>query len=402
MPDIVAERFRCVKASPSMAAKARVDALRAAGMTIVDFTLGEPDFPTPPHIVDAAIAAMRGGQTRYTASGGTPALRQAIARKLQRENGIGYAPEDVVVGCGAKQIIFNAFATSLNPGDEVIVPAPFWVSYTDMVAINGGTPIVVPCAEHGGWKLTAEVLEAAISPRTRWLVLNTPNNPSGAVYTEDELRALTEVLLRHPDVWLLTDEIYEHFLYDDAQHHSAVRLEPALRTRALSVSGVSKAYAMTGWRVGYGAGPRKLIGAIDLMLSQSTTCASAISQAAAAAALDGPQECIAEAVATFAERRDRIVALLNGIPGFRCGHPSGAFYVFASVDALIGKTDPSGHKLDSDAAVMSFLLEHAGVAAVDGASYGVSPYLRFSFATSLEQIEQGCARIREACALLDG
>lgn len=401
MKDIVAERLRCVKASPSMAAKARVDALRAAGMTIVDFTLGEPDFPTPPHIVKAAIEAMLAGQTRYTGSSGTPALRKVIARKLESENGLCYAPDDIVVGCGAKHIIFNAFATSLNTGDEVIVPAPFWVSYPDMVAINGGVPVVVSCAASGALKLTAKALESAISPRTRWIVLNTPNNPSGAVYTEEELRAITNVLLRHPEVWLLTDEIYEHFVYGDAHHISPVRLEPALKSRALVINGVSKTYAMTGWRVGYGAGPRPLIKAIDLLLSQSTTCPSAISQAAAVAALEGPQTCVAEAVAMYSERRDRIVALMNDIPGFRCSHPSGAFYVFASVKDLIGKTDPSGRKLDSGLAVMIFLLEHAGVASIDGASYGMSPYLRFSFATSLDQIELGCARIRKACALLD-
>jgi len=401
MKDIVAERLRSVKASPSMAAKARVDALRAAGMTIVDFTLGEPDFPTPPHIVQAAIDAMLAGQTRYTGSSGTPALRKAITRKLERENGLSYAPEDIVVGCGAKHIIFNAFASSLDPGDEVIVPAPFWASYPDMVAINGGIPVIVPCAAPDGLKLTAPALESAISPRTRWVVLNTPNNPSGAVYTGEELRAITNVLLRHPEVWVLSDEIYEHFIYGDARHISPVRLEPVLQRCALVVNGVSKAYAMTGWRVGYGAGPRPLIKAIDLLLSQSTTCPSAISQAAAVAALEGPQACVAEAVAMFSGRRDRMVALLNDIPGFRCAHPSGAFYVFASVEGLIGKTDPAGGKLDSSLAVMSFLLERAGVAAIDGASYGMEPYLRLSFATSLDQIEQGCARIRKACASLD-
>ncbi len=401
MKDIVAERLRCVKASPSMAAKARVNALRAAGVTIVDFTLGEPDFPTPAHIVQAAIEAMRAGQTRYTESRGTPALRRAIARKLAVENGLDYDADDIVVGCGAKHIIFNAFAASLDPGDEVIVPAPFWVSYPDMVAINGGVPVVVPCATGTGLKLTAPGLESALSPRTRWVVLNTPNNPSGAVYTEGELRAITAVLLRHPQVWLMTDEIYEHFVYGEARHISPVRIEPALRDRALVVNGVSKTYAMTGWRVGYGAGPRALVKSIDLLLSQSTTCANAISQAAAVAALEGPQSCVADAVAAYSGRGARMAALLNSIPGFQCAKPSGAFYIFASVEGLIGKTTPTGSRLDSSLAVMTFLLEHAGVACIDGASYGMSPNLRLSFATSLDQIEQGCARIRKACASLD-
>ena len=401
MKEIVAERLRSVKFSPSMAAKARVNALRAAGVTIVDFTLGEPDFPTPAHIVEAAGDAMRAGQTRYTESSGTLALRSAIAHKLTVENGLDYGADEIVVGCGAKHIIFNAFAASLNPGDEVIVPAPFWVSYPDMVAINGGVPVLVPTTAISGLKLTASALESALSPRTRWLVLNTPNNPSGAVYSEAELRAITAVLLRHPQVWLMTDEIYEHFVYGTARHISPVHIEPALRDRALVVNGLSKAYAMTGWRIGYGAGPKALVKAIDLLLSQSTTCANSVSQAAAVAALEGPQSCVADAVAAYSRRGERMAALLNEIPGFKCTQPSGAFYIFASVEGLIGKTDPSGVKLDSSLALMTFLLDHAGVACIEGASYGSSSSLRFSFATSIDQIERGCASIREACALLD-
>ena len=396
MSTFLAERLSTVKPSPSMAAKAKVDALRAEGRTIIDFTIGEPDFPTPDHIVEGGVAALHAGQTKYTAAAGTPVLRQAIADKLRRENRLNYRPDEIVVGCGAKHIIYNAFAATLNEGDEVIVPAPYWVSYPDMVAINGGSPVIVPCGADTSFKLTPEALERVITPRTRWLVLNTPNNPTGAVYTEAELKALCVVLRLHPHVWVMTDEIYEHFVYGGARHLSLLNVAADLAPRTLVVNGLSKSYAFTGWRVGYGAGPVQLVKAIHLLLSQSTTCASAISQAAAVVALNGPQDCVREAVALFETRRDRMVALLNAIPGVSCTHPDGAFYVFAHVADLYGRRSPAGKTLTSDVDVMMFFLEHAGVATIDGNSYGSSGHLRMSFATSMQQIELGCAALAKA------
>ena len=400
MDTLLANRLSAVKPSPSMAAKARVDALRAAGRNIIDFTIGEPDFTTPPHIVAAGVDALQSGQTRYTGSTGTPALRTAIAAKLERENHLTYSPDDIVVGNGAKHIIYNAFAATLNEGDEVIIPTPYWVSYPDMAAINGGTPVIVTCDAGSAFKLTATALEAAITPRTRWLVLNTPNNPSGAVYTADELRAICTVLMRNPHVWLMTDEIYEHFIYGDARHVSPLQIEPALSSRTLVVNGVSKAYAMTGWRIGYGAGPRILMKALALLMSQSTTCPSAISQAAAVTALSGPQQCVREGRDLFSSRRDRITALINAIPGLSCLPPDGAFYVFVDVSRLLGKSDPHGTAVRNDVDVMMYFLEQAGVATIDGASYGQPSFLRMSFATSVEQIESGCQQLRNAVSQL--
>ena len=396
MDKLLADRLSAVKPSPSMAAKARVDALRAAGRDIIDFTIGEPDFPTPAHIVAAGVDALQSGHTRYTGSTGTPALRKAIAAKLERENHLRYGIDEIVVGNGAKHIIYNAFAATLNECDEVIIPTPYWVSYPDMVAINGGTPVIVSCDAASGFKLTAAALESAITARTRWLVLNTPNNPSGAVYTSEELNAICAVLLRHPQVWLMTDEIYEHFVYGDAQHLSPLQIAPALKTRTLVVNGVSKAYAMTGWRIGYGAGPQALMKALALLMSQSTTCPSAISQAAAVTALSGPQQCVLQGRDLFSKRRDAIVTLINSIPGMGCLPPDGAFYVFVDVARLIGKRTPQGATLANDVDVMMYCLEQAGVATIDGASYGQPSYLRMSFATSIEQIESGCRQLRDA------
>ena len=389
-----------VKPSASIAAKARVDGLRAAGRKIIDFTVGEPDFPTPAHIVTGGITALVAGHTRYTASAGTPALRNAIAAKLARENGLDFTRDEIVVGCGAKHIIFNAFAATLNEGDEVIVPAPYWVSYPDMVALHGGVPVIVAAGAASGFKLTAAALEKAITLRTRWLVLNTPNNPTGAVYDRAELLAICAVLCAHPQVWLLTDEIYEHFSYGDARHLSPLNVAPDLLPRTLVVNGMSKAYAMTGWRVGYAAGPATLVKAITLLLTQSTTCACAASQAAAVVALDTEQDCVHEAVRLFQSRRDRMVELLNLIPGIRCNRPDGAFYVFPSVEGLLGLPAADGSRLHTDVEVMMYFLEQAGVATVDGASYGMPGHLRLSFATSIEQIEAGCAALAQAVALL--
>lgn len=397
---IVAERLSHVKASPSMAARNRVESLRAQGREIIDFTIGEPDFPTPAHIVAAGVAALHSGHTRYTASSGIPSLRLAIADKLARENKLAFSPDQVVVACGAKQIIYEALSASLNAGDEVIVPAPYWVSYPDIVAIHGGVPVIVASGPADGFKLTPEALAAAITPRTRWLILNSPNNPTGAVYAPRELRELADVLARHPDVWLLTDEIYEYYVYGGAQHASILAVAPELASRTLIVNGVSKAYAMTGWRIGYGAGPAPLIRAITMLLSQNTSCANAMSQHAAVAALNGPQDCVTDAVAEFSGRRDRMVELLGQVPGLDCSRPDGAFYVFPSVQGLIGKTTSEGLALTSDADVVLFLLDAAGVATIDGGSYGMPGFLRMSFATALDQITLGCERIRSACATL--
>lgn len=391
----LADRLASVKPSPSMAAKARVEKLRAEGRTIIDFTIGEPDFATPEHIVQAGIAALNNGHTRYTASPGTPALRKAIAAKLLRENQLRFRTEEIIVGCGAKHIIFNAFAASLNPGDEVIVPAPYWVSYPDMVTVNGGVPVMVPCAAGDGFKLSVDKLAAAITPATKWLILNTPNNPTGAVYSAAELSALCAVLRQHPHVWIMTDEIYEHFVYDVA-HTSILNVGNDLACRALLVNGMSKAYAMTGWRIGYGAGPAPLIAAINLLLTQSTTCASAVSQEAAVVALESSQACVQEAAALFRSRRDRMVALLSAIPGMTCSMPDGAFYVFPGVDRLLGKTTPEGRVLTSDLEVMLYFLDAAGVATIDGGSYGMPGYLRMSFATSMAQLEDGCHHLKMA------
>jgi aspartate aminotransferase len=393
---LLATRLDSVKPSPSMAAKSHVDALRAAGRTIIDFTIGEPDFPTPPHIVAAGVAALESGHTRYTGSAGIAPLRKAIAAKLMRENALAYTPDQIVVGTGAKHVIYNALAATLNDGDEVVVPAPFWVSYPDMVALHGGNPVIVRSDGHTGFKLVPQSLERAITPRTRWLILNSPNNPTGAVYSADELRALGEVLLRHPHVWLMTDEIYEHFVYGGVRHASLMALQPQLASRALVVNGMSKAYAMTGWRIGYGAGPQALIQAMTLLLSQSTSCAASMSQVAAVAALEGPQQCVADARRLFEQRRDRMVELLNRIPGIRCAPPDGAFYVFASVAGLIGATTPAGKTLSSDVDIMMYFTDVAGVASIDGTSYGSPAHLRLSFATAVEQVEAGCAALSRA------
>lgn len=396
----LAERARAIKPSPSMAAKTRVDQLRAEGRDIVDFTVGEPDLPTPAHIVQAGIDALNSGDIRYTASAGAKPLLEAVRAKFQRENGLDYGLDQLIVGVGAKQLIFTALAATVQAGDEVIIPAPYWVSYPDMVLVNDGTPVVLACPESDGFKLTPQALDAAITPRTKWVLLNTPSNPTGAMYDAAELRALGEVLARHPHVWLMTDEIYEHLAYGDVRHVSPAAVLPALAERTLTINGVSKAYAMTGWRLGYAGGPKALVKAMATLISQSTSCVSAISQQAARVALTADQQCVTDAAAVFHQRRDRIVALLNAVPGIRCPLPQGAFYVYPSVDGLLGKRTPAGRALQSDLDVVMYLLDEAGVAVLDGAAYGLSPYLRLSFATSMENIEEGCRRIHEACAAL--
>lgn len=397
----LSNRVNSLKPSASIAAKAIVNDLRAQGRKIVDFTIGEPDLDTPPHIIEAAISAMRAGDTHYTASNGTPVLRQAIADKLARDNGITINPADIVVGCGAKQLIFEAFAATLNDGDEVIVPAPYWVSYPDIVALNGGKPVIVPCSRQDDFKLTAPALEAAITPHTRWVILCAPSNPTGAIYDRDELAALAEVLHRHPHIAVMTDDIYEHLVYDGHCVDNLLRVDPTLAERVLMVNGLSKAYAMTGWRIGYAAGPSEVIGAITKLLGQSTTCPSSISQAAAVEALNGDQAPVREMVALYERRRNLMHELLSAIPGISCARPAGAFYIYPDISALIGCRTPEGQVIETDTALMLYLLESVGVAVMDGAAYGMSPCLRLSFATSEDTIAEGCALIARACAALN-
>ncbi len=396
----IAARVRRIKPSPSTSAADRANELRRQGKSIVNLVVGEPDFDTPLHIRRAAAEAMAKGATRYTLMAGTVELRQAIVAKLERENGLSYAMNEIIATSGAKSAIYNAFAITLEPGDEVIIPAPYWVSYPDMVLACEGAPVIVACPEANGFKLTPAQLEAAITPRTRWLLINSPSNPTGASYTSAEYRALADVLLRHPHVMVMTDDIYEHIRFDGQSTPHIVAIEPGLRDRALVVNGVSKTYAMTGWRIGYAAGPKDLITAMDTLLSQSTGNCCSISQAAAAAALNGDQSFVAESVAVYKQRRDRTLALINAIPGLSCATPPGAFYLYINCAGLIGKTTPAGKRLSEDGDVVMYLLESAGVATVAGTAYGLSPYFRLSIATSIEILEEGCSRIARAVAEL--
>ncbi|WP_353744371.1 aminotransferase class I/II-fold pyridoxal phosphate-dependent enzyme [Roseovarius sp.] len=396
----LSERVMRLKPSASIAAKAIVNDLRAKGRRIVDFTVGEPDLDTPAHIIDVAVAAMRNGDTHYTASNGTPALRRAIAAKLQRENGVSMADAEIVVGIGAKQLIFESFAATLNDGDEVIVPAPFWVSYPDIVALNGGTPVIVSCPRETGFKLTPAQLEAAITPRTRWVILCAPSNPTGALYSRDELEGLAGALRAHPHVAVMTDDIYEHLVYDDVTPHALLAIAPDLRPRVVMINGMSKAYAMTGWRVGYAAGPAPVIAAITKLLGQSTTCACSFAQAAAVEALSGDQTALHDMVAIYQRRRNLMFEALKAIPGIDCDLPEGAFYIYPDVSGLLGKQTPDGKRIETDLDLSLYLLEAVGVAVMDGTSYGVSPCLRLSFATSEDVITEGCALIAQACAAL--
>ena len=398
---IIAHRLAAIKPSPTIAVTNLARELKAAGRDVIGLGAGEPDFDTPDHVKEAAIAAIRGGQTKYTAVDGTPELKAAVAGKFKRENGLDYRPDEISVGTGGKQIIYNALMATLDPGDEVIVPAPYWVSYPDMVLLAGGSPVFVGCPDQAGFKLQPEDLDAAITPRTKWLILNSPSNPTGAAYTESELRALTEVLLRHPQVWLLTDDIYEHLVYDDFRFVTPLAVEPGLRSRCLTMNGVAKAYAMTGWRIGYAGGPAELIKAMAKVQSQSTSNPCSISQAAAVAALNGPQDYLPGWVAIFKQRRDLVVGLLNQAPGIRCHRPDGAFYVYPSCAGTIGRRTPAGEQLADSEAFARYLLEGEGVAAVHGAAFGMDPYLRISYATSTDLLEDACQRIIRACEALD-
>ncbi|MGN6205121.1 aspartate transaminase [Humibacter sp.] len=394
------KRVSRIRISPSLAAAQRARELREAGRTIVDFTAGEPDFDTPQHVKDAAIAAIEAGETKYTPVNGTAALRDAIRERMLRSSGIRYEDSQITVGGGGKQLINLAFAATLDAGDEVIVPAPYWVSYPDMVLVNDGTPVPVQTRTEDGYRLTPEALRAAITPQTRWLVLNAPGNPTGAVYDRASLESLAVVLADFPHVWVLSDEIYDEILYTDEPYVSFAEAAPALRDRTVTVNGVSKAYAMTGWRLGYAVGDERLIAAINKLQSQSSSCPSSISQAAAAAALTGDQTFVAECSAAYRERRDRAVSALERVPGLRPSVPDGAFYLFVGCSGLIGKRTPSGDTIENDLDVTLYLLDTAGVAVIQGSAYGSEPFFRISFATGLDQIERGTAAIAAAVAKL--
>ncbi|ALM82182.1 aminotransferase class I/II-fold pyridoxal phosphate-dependent enzyme [Bordetella sp. N] len=397
---IVADRIKRIKLSPSVAARAIIAELREQGRRIIDLTIGEPDFGTPQHICQAATAAMARGETKYPPAQGTVALRRAASAELRAATGIDYPVPRIIVGTGAKQVIFNGLAATLNEGDEVLIPAPFWVSYPDMVLVNGGTPITVPTTPATDYKLTPQALESAITPRTKWLMMNAPSNPTGSVYTEAELRGLTDVLKRHPHVWLMTDDIYARLNFTDTPTVHPLQVAPELADRTLVINGVSKAYAMTGWRIGYGAGPDELIKAMAILQSQSTSGASSVSQAAAVEALSGPQDCVTEFTRVFRERRDLAIAELSGTPGLDIVVPQGAFYVFPDCSGLLGRKTPDGATIHSDTDLTHYLLREAGVAVIDGHAYGAPGTFRLSFAASLDDIRQGCSAIRAACARL--
>ncbi|RNG33547.1 aspartate transaminase [Streptomyces botrytidirepellens] len=395
-----AQRVGRIKPSPSTAAAQRVRELKAQGRDILDLTVGEPDFDTPGHVKDAAIEAIRQGATKYTPVNGTPQLRSAIADRLRRRHGLDFPDDRIAVGGGGKQIIFLALMATLDAGDEVVIPAPYWVSYPDMVLANDGTPVVVPCPETDGFKLTPDRLASALTDRTRWVVLNSPGNPTGAVYTADELRALAGVLLDHPHVHVLTDEIYDEIFFGTGQVHSLAAVEPRLADRVFSTNGVSKTYAMTGWRIGYGAGNAELIRAINTLQSQISSCPSSISQAAATAALGGDQGFVHDSVAVYRSRRDAVVKLINDIPGLSCTPPDGGFYAFVNCTGVLGTRTPSGQEVRTDEDVAAHLLESQSVAVIHGAAYGSPGYFRISFATSNDVLTAACEAIARARAEL--
>ncbi|NML76151.1 pyridoxal phosphate-dependent aminotransferase [Rhizobium sp. S-51] len=393
-------RAASIKSSPSMAVSMAAKAMRAKGEDVIDLSLGEPDFDTPAFIVEAAIEAMRSGKTRYTSPDGLPELRAAIVAKFKRENGLDFEMDEISIGNGAKQILFNAFLGTLEPGGEVIVPAPYWVSYTDIVILHGGVPRIVPCGVEEDFKLTPAKLEAAITPRTRWFLFNSPSNPTGAIYSAAELVALGEVLERHPHVCVMSDEIYEHIVCGDVPFVSFGVACPSLRGRTLIINGVSKAYAMTGWRLGYAAGPKSLTKVLNKMQSQSTTCPSSISQIAAAAALNGPQDFVTTAVAEYKARGALVASGFAAIPGLDVRAPEGAFYLFPKCEAYIGKMAPDGTRIETDTQLASYLLTEGKVATVPGAAFGVEPYIRLSFATSRENLSIAVERVGQALSKL--
>jgi aspartate aminotransferase len=396
----LADTLSRVKPSATVAVTDLARALKAAGRDVIGLGAGEPDFDTPDNIKEAAIKAIRAGKTKYTDVDGIPELKTAIARKFKRENGLDYEKTQITVGTGGKQVIFNALAVTLNPGDEVIVPAPYWVSYPDMVTLAHGTPVAVDTRMEGGFKVKPEALERAITPKTKWIILNSPSNPTGAGYTRAELKALTDVLVKHPHVWVLSDDIYEHLVYDEFEFSTPAEIEPRLYERTLTVNGVSKTYCMTGWRIGYGAGPQHLIKAMAVLQSQSTHAPNTIAQWASVEALDGPQDFIAEHNKVFKDRRDLVVSMLNQANGIHCPKPDGAFYVYPSCAGTMGKTAPSGKKLATDEDFVTELLGTEGVAVVQGTAFGYAPAFRISYATKTEDLEEACHRIQRFCGNL--
>ncbi|MGA0541482.1 pyridoxal phosphate-dependent aminotransferase [Neotabrizicola sp. VNH66] len=389
-----------VKPSPTIAVTTKAQALKAEGKDVIGLGAGEPDFDTPEHIRNAAKRAIDAGKTRYTAVDGIPELKAAICAKFLRENGLTYTPAQITVGTGGKQILYNALMATLNPGDEVIIPAPYWVSYPDMVLLAGGTPVPVVAGIETNFKLTPDQLEAAITPKTKWLIFNSPSNPTGAGYTRDELKALTDVLMRHPQVWIMSDDMYEHLVFDDFQFCTPAQIEPGLYDRTLTCNGTSKAYAMTGWRIGYAGGPVALIKAMGTIQSQSTSNPSSVSQYAALEALTGPQEFLADWRRIFQGRRDLVVSMLNQAKGIKCPRPEGAFYVYPDISGCIGKATPGGTVITNDEVFATALLEETGVAVVFGAAFGLSPNFRVSYATSDEVLHDACSRIQKFCASL--
>lgn len=396
----IAHRLSLVKPSPTLAVTAKAAELKAAGKDVIGLGAGEPDFDTPEHVKNAAIEAIKRGETKYTAVAGTPALKKAICDKFKHENGLDYAANQIVVGCGAKQIIFNAMMATLNAGDEVIIPAPYWVSYPDMVLFAEGTPVTVSCLEKDGFKLRPDVLDKAITQRTKWLILNSPSNPTGSAYSKEELHAIADVLLKHPQVMILADDIYEHLLYDGFTFSTIAQVEPKLYDRTLTVNGVSKAYAMTGWRIGYAGGPKALISAISDIQSHSTSNACSISQAASLAALTGDQSFLQDWKKSFAGRRDLVVAALNNISGLSCLKPEGAFYVFPNMQNLVGKKTPRGKTINNSSEFCDYLLEEGLVAAVAGSAFGLEGYFRISYATSEAILQKAMQRIKTAVEAL--
>ena len=389
-----------IQPSATIAISNKAMTLKAEGRDVIGLAAGEPDFDTPQNIKDAAIKAIQAGKTKYTAVDGIPELKKAICDKFKRENGLDYKPSQVSVGTGGKQVLFNALMATVNPGDEVIVPAPYWVSYPDIVMLAGGTPVFVEGKLENGFKLQAADLEKAITPKTKWLILNSPSNPSGAAYSRAELKALTDVLVKHPNVWVLSDDMYEHLVYDDFEFTTPAQVEPKLYDRTLTMNGVSKSYCMTGWRIGYGAGPEQLIKAMAKLQSQSTSNPSSIAQWAAVEALNGPQDFIAANNKVFRERRDLVVSMLNQAKGISCPTPEGAFYVYPSCLGCIGRTAPSGKVINTDEEFVTELLAAEGVAAVHGAAFGMSPFFRISYATATEVLEDACKRIQRFCGNL--
>jgi len=396
----IADRLSRIKPSPTIAVSTKAAELKAAGRDVIGLGAGEPDFDTPEHIKEAARKAMAEGRTKYAPVAGIPELRRAVCEKLKRDNGLDYTPDQISVGCGGKQNIYNAMMATLNPDDEVIIPAPYWVSYPDITLLAEGEPVFVECPDSSGFKLTPAALEAAITPKTKWLMLNSPSNPAGAGYTRDDLAALGEVLKRHGHVWIMTDDMYEHIVYDGFEFSTIAEVVPELYERTLTLNGVSKAYCMTGWRVGYAAGDVELIKAMNKIQSQSTTSTSTISQWASIAALDGDQSFIAEHNRVFRQRRDLVVSMLNETTGLSCATPEGAFYVYPSCAGTIGRQTPDGKTIASDEDFVTYLLEAEGVAAVHGEAFGLSPHFRISYATSTEALEEACRRIQRACAAL--